>query len=82
MSNKFRDPMLRKCYDAGVTMFQEKHRNLFTDGEPSRLNGIAMAFWRGFNAEIPGSGWDRTSKKWPSYAYWCAGRDMRKTCDM
>lgn len=78
MSNRFRDPTMRREYDAAVAMFQQEHRNLFVNGAPHRGSSLANQFWHGFNGTAMGAGFkDRVSKQTLMYAYWSAGRDMR-----
>lgn len=78
MPNRFRDPTMRREYDATVAMFRQEHRNLFVDGKPHRGSTLAGQFWHGFNGTSLGAGFtDRASKKMIAYAYWSAGRDMR-----
>lgn len=78
MPNRFRDPTMRREYDATVAMFRQEHRNLFIDGKPHRGSTLAGQFWHGFNGTHLGAGFtDRASKEMLAYAYWCAGRDMR-----
>lgn len=78
MSNRFRDPTMRREYDAVVEMFHQEHRNLFHQGTPTRGSSLAGQFWHGFNGTSLGAGFtDRASKEMLAYAYWRAGRDMR-----
>lgn len=82
MSNRFRDPTLRKEYDAVAQMYVTKHRNLFApNGERSNGNSVACFFWRGFDGTVMGSGWDAESKKTLAYAYWRAGQDAKASRD-
>ncbi|GIK74355.1 MAG: hypothetical protein BroJett021_33430 [Chloroflexota bacterium] len=78
MANRFKDPTMRREYDAAVAMFRQEHRNLFANGAPHRGSSLASQFWHGFNGTSMGAGFtDRASKQTLMYAYWSAGRDMR-----
>lgn len=78
MPNRFKDPTMRREYEAAVAMFRQEHRNLFCNGSPHRGSALASQFWHGFNGTSLGAGFiDRASKQMVAYAYWCAGRDMR-----
>lgn len=80
MPNRFKDPTLRKEYDAAIYQFGIKHRNLFRpDGSPSKDSStFASYFWKGYDGH-PGLGigfdHDRESRSTLSYAYWRAGQD-------
>jgi hypothetical protein len=81
MSNRFRDPTLRKEYDSAMAMFRAKHRNLFlADGSRPATpgNSFAAFFWRGYDGTNFGAGFtDRASRQTLGYAYWRAGQDAR-----
>lgn len=80
MTNRFKDPTLRKEYDNATTCFKAKHRNLFcADGSRSMGNSMASFFWRGFDGTQFGAGFtDAASKKILAYAYYRAGQDCAK----
>lgn len=79
MTNRFRDPTLRREYEAAMQMFVTKHRNLFQpNGARSAGNSVAGMFWRGFDGIVLGGAWDAVSKKTLGYAHWRAGQDARK----
>jgi hypothetical protein len=79
MANRFRDPVLKKEYDAVMQMFLTKHQNLFSkDGSRSRGNGVANSFWLGYDGKFFGIGWDSNSKQTLMYAHWRAGQDAKK----
>ncbi len=77
MPNRFRDPVMRNAYDEAIAAHQRTSRVLFVEGRPHRGNGVAGPFWRGYSGEQEGR-WDAASRKTLSYAYWCAGRDIRQ----
>jgi hypothetical protein len=76
MANRFKNPMLRKQYDACVSCYRKKHRDLVrADGTPHRGNTIAVSFWRGYEgAKV---NWDAYSRSAPIYAAYRAGQDIR-----
>lgn len=86
MANPFKNPTLRKEYEAAVHAYKTRHRNLFVDGKRRGKDGIdygsgfAEFFWKGYDGIVPlGLGWDRASKQWAAYAHWCAGRDIARS---
>lgn len=84
MGNRFKDPTLRREYDAVTEMWRTKHRNLFTQqGErrrsPDLGSSLATMFWLGFDGRVMGAGWDAESKRTIGYAHWRAGQDAAKS---
>lgn len=77
MPNRFKNREMRALYEAAMRAYNERHRALFTaHGRPHRGNGVADAFWRGFDAaSLP---WDRASHESAAYAYYRAGQDAGK----
>lgn len=80
MTNRFRDPVLRRAYDEAITAHAATSKVLFHAGQEHRGNGVAGPFWRGFHAEQSGH-WDAASKQTLAYAYWRAGQDVRASQD-
>jgi len=78
MANRFKDRILRSTYAAMVAAYAERKPPLFhAFGEQTTLNGYASPFWKGYaGVKLPAGYWDRYSKTTPSYACWCAGRDI------
>jgi hypothetical protein len=78
--NRFKDPTMRREYDAAVHQFRIKHRNFFRqDGTPSNGNSWAEVFWKGYNGIKLGGGFtDRASRQTVMYAYYRAGQDMKR----
>jgi hypothetical protein len=83
VSNRFRDPTLRKEYDAAMQSFRERSRNLFMpDGSRTMGNSFAGMFWRGFDGTKIGAGFiDRASRSTLAYAYYRAGQDARRIAE-
>jgi len=80
MANRFKNPLLRKQYDACVTCYRNKHRDIVRpDGNPHRGNAIAVYFWRGY--ERVKVNWDANSRAAPIYAAYRAGSAMRVADD-
>jgi hypothetical protein len=78
MTNRFKNPMLRKQYDACIACYRKKHRDLVRpDGTPHRGNTIATYFWRGFEGVTVN--WDAYSRGAPIYAAYRAGQTVRAT---
>lgn len=76
MANRFKNPMLRRQYDACISCYRTAHRDLIrADGEPHRGNNIAVYFWRGYEGVFVN--WDAATRAAPIYAAYCAGRDIR-----
>lgn len=77
--SRFKNAILRNCYENAVKMYDARSLTLFNpDGTRSTGNSIASAFWKGFDGQVIGAGWDSNSKQMLIYAYWCAGRDIAK----
>lgn len=76
--SRFKNPILRRTYDAMRKAYADRHHDLIrADGSRNLGNGFAGAFWRGFDGVLAGR-WDSASRQTPSYACWCAGRDIAK----
>lgn len=79
MANRFRNPVMRREYDALVQAYREGAAILFTkDGRRCRGNAWATNFWLGFDDHNRDQ-WDRLSRKTLAYAHWRAGQDCQKT---
>ncbi|UJJ56691.1 hypothetical protein [Rhodanobacter thiooxydans] len=51
VQNRFRDPMLRKQFDALIDAYRRGHPSLLgPDGTKQRGNAAAQAFWSGFDS--------------------------------
>lgn len=74
--NPFRNVLMRSNFDSCIQMFEKKHSNLFgKDGLPSRNNGIASVFWKGYYKTMWGRGFDTPdSRNSIAYPMWLAGR--------
>lgn len=85
MNNRFKDPTMRREYDAAMQMFTTRHRNLFmTNGErrrsPNYGSSLATYFWGGFDGRTEGmfNFGDKASRNTVAYAHWRAGQDAAK----
>jgi hypothetical protein len=84
--NRFRDPTMRREYDAAVRAWEIKHKDLFRRDAQFVGSSFADAFWAGFN-DAPQVGRnnykDAESRKMICYAYFRAGRDcaIKKATD-
>lgn len=81
MSNRFRDPTMRKHYAAMVLAFATGHRDVGTPTARCTGNSFASAFWRGFDGVTTGLGAfaDRSSRATLAYACYRAGADCAVT---
>lgn len=78
MSNHFRDPTMRATYDAMVSGFRTRHKDLiYPSGARCRGNGAATAFWCGYDG-VKRPVWDARSRQTPGYACFRAGQDVRR----
>jgi hypothetical protein len=78
MTNRFRDPAMRRQYDACVASFRIRHPDLIrTSGTRCRGNGFATYFWRGYDG-LTRPVWDTNSRRTPAYACYRAGQDVRR----
>lgn len=81
MSNRFRNPMLRKQYDQMLSCFRTRHKDLiYPSGVRCRGNAAAGAFWRGYDGLV-NPYWDAVSKQTPAYACFRAGQDVKRFVD-
>lgn len=82
MRNPFRQPLLRKQFDACVTCYDNFHRDIRpAPGQRCRGNSIATMFWRGFDNVATGM----RAPNWPkggdgsfAYAAFRAGQEVAK----
>lgn len=80
MSNRFRNPMWRRQYDACLNCFHIRHKDLIhPSGIRNRGNDVADYFWRGYD-HIK-MNWDARSRQSPVYAAYRAGEDVRCLVD-
>ena len=78
MSNRFRDPIMRAQYDAMVSCFRTRHKDLiYPSGARCRGNVAATAFWGGYD-RVKRPIWDAHSRQTPAYACYRAGQDVRQ----
>lgn len=80
--NPFRTKYMRELYDAAIHAHQIQHKDLFlSDGcrrrSPNYGSSFASYFWHGYDG-VNADKWDRSSRTWAAYAFWCAGRDVRR----
>lgn len=80
MANRFKDPMMRRCYEAAMTQaadnFSDYYYGTGKDGPrwPHRGAGNRCAFWDGYNGK-------KTMYSGPGtlgYAFYRAGQDFRR----
>lgn len=83
--NPFRDPTLRREFDAAVQAYRLRHRDLFIDGKrrsnTDRTIGSSFAqmFWNGYdNIQMGGGFIDAASRQMLGYADYRAGQFCRK----
>ena len=74
----FKDKFMRDNYEAALTVFRTRHRDLFLpSGErrrsPNLGSSFAQAFWGGYDNLCVGQ--YRYPKNTLAYAYWKAGKD-------
>ena len=80
MSNRFRNSMLRRQYDACLHCFRVRHKDLIhPTGIRHRGNAAADYFWRGY--DLVKMNWDARMRQSPAYAAFRAGEDVRHFVD-
>jgi len=74
--NPFKDPPLRKTYDAVIECYRTRHKDIWRPaGQPRPGNAWSNSFWRGYNrVQI---NWDAYSRSTPAYACYRAGEAVR-----
>jgi hypothetical protein len=76
--NPFRDKTMRACYDKVIAAYEGNHKDIVTPrGTRHRGNSIASMFWRGYDGIRPEQ-WTDADKRTMGWAYYRAGRDVRK----
>jgi hypothetical protein len=82
--NPFRNPVMRREFDAAVRAYEMRHRDLFRDAKPYKHgSSFANFFWAGYDGRIaPGAGvgfkQDASSRNMIAYAYFRAGELLAK----
>lgn len=77
MANPFRNPALRRAYDAISQAHARRDSELFwVDGTAVRGSPASNAFWDGFEG-VECLKPTREEQATPAYACWRAGRDAR-----
>lgn len=79
MGNPFRNKTMRGIYDDAIKQYETRHRNWFhPSGNRNLGNSASGYFWKGYDGVwSEPHRWDAASRKLVTYAYWCAGRDVR-----
>lgn len=87
-TNPFRNPILRREYDAAVKAYSLRHRDLFLPPSGVRRSAanrtigssFAFYFWQGYDeaASPIHARWDAASRQIIGWAYYRAGRDIAR----